>query len=247
VADGSFSLGNGSGLVDEERKINLNTADAPALSLILQNGAGLDKDKAEELAYCIIDWRDSDSNMEHAEYGAEDDYYHSLSLPYATKNSNFESLDELLLVKGVNRDIFDKLKPFVTVFGSGAVNINTASKEVLMALGLSETTVGKIAAHLAGQDTILGTPDDIAFTQSGTILNEMDKDKPPLDATERTTLGNLISVGKIGVVSSYFTASVEARIAKAGVTMGMEAVMDRQGKIWYLRSSGVQWLSKVSA
>jgi type II secretory pathway component PulK len=246
MAGGSFSLGDGSGLVDEERKINLNTADAATLSLLVQKVAALDKEKADEIAYDIIDWRDSDSACENPSYCAENDYYENLSVPYSAKNSNFESLDELLLVKGVNRGIFDKLKPFVTAYGSGVVNINTAPKEVLMALGLSETTVGKILGHLAGPDKIFGTPDDIAFLDSTSILTDMDKDVLPLDAGERTALGNLISVGKIGVVSSFFTARVDARIDKGGVVMEMEAVMDRQGKIFCLRSSGVQWLSKAS-
>ncbi len=247
MANGFFSLGDGAGLVDEDRKINLNIADAPSLSLLIQKAVSLDRDKADEIAYDIVDWRDSDSACGHPDFCAENDYYQSLPLPYSAKNSNFESLDELLLVKGVNRGIFDKLMPFVTVYGPGTVNINMAPKEVLLALGLGETAVGKILDHLAGPDKVPGTSDDAVFTQPATILTEMDRDKPPLDIVERTTLGNLISAGKIGVVSSFFTARAAAQIDKGGAVMEMEAVMDRKGKICYFRSSGVQWLSKASA
>ena len=45
-----------------------------------------------------------------------------------------ESLDELLLVNGMTKDIFERIKDYVTVWGSGMVNINTAGREVLWLL-----------------------------------------------------------------------------------------------------------------
>ena len=53
----------------------------------------------EETADAILDWLDEDE--EPREYGAESDYYSSLSPPYAAKNGQLETVEELLLVRGV--------------------------------------------------------------------------------------------------------------------------------------------------
>lgn len=52
-----------------------------------------------ETADAIMDWLDPDD--EPRDYGAEADYYIGLSPPYAPKNGLFDTVDELLLVKGV--------------------------------------------------------------------------------------------------------------------------------------------------
>ncbi|MDO8489086.1 MAG: helix-hairpin-helix domain-containing protein, partial [Candidatus Omnitrophota bacterium] len=55
----------------------------------------------------------------------------------------FSSINEVLLVEGMTKDNFILFKDLVTVYGSGKININTASKGVLLALGLdSEVAEG---------------------------------------------------------------------------------------------------------
>ena len=54
----------------------------------------------EEIADSILDWIDG-SSYDPREYGAKDDYYTSLDPPYYTRNGIPDSLDELLLVRGV--------------------------------------------------------------------------------------------------------------------------------------------------
>jgi len=50
----------------------------------------------------------------------------------------FRSINEVLLVEGMTKETFLLFKDLVTVYGTGRININTASKEVLLALGLDE-------------------------------------------------------------------------------------------------------------
>ncbi|MCX5669424.1 MAG: helix-hairpin-helix domain-containing protein [Candidatus Omnitrophica bacterium] len=50
----------------------------------------------------------------------------------------FSTINEVLLVKDLSKDKFLLFKDLVTVYGMGKVNINTASKAVLIALGLDE-------------------------------------------------------------------------------------------------------------
>ena len=47
---------------------------------------------------------------------AEDDTYEDSSPSYESKDAPFESYDELLLVKGMDRAIFERVRAFVTPF-----------------------------------------------------------------------------------------------------------------------------------
>src|SRR5258708_5902979 len=88
------------GVTDESGKINLN-----ALLKIDPTGSkGHDllmtlPNMTEDVANAILDWLDPDDTPR--ESGAENDYYQSLSPPYNCKNGPLDSLEELLLVKGV--------------------------------------------------------------------------------------------------------------------------------------------------
>lgn len=56
----------------------------------------------------------------------------------------FSSVNEVLLVKDMSKDNFLLFKDSVTVYGTGKVNINTAGKAVLLALGLDKDTAEAI-------------------------------------------------------------------------------------------------------
>jgi type II secretory pathway component PulK len=83
------------GVVDESSKVNINTAGTAMLSKL--------PDMTDELAASIIDWRDADSTVTTG--GAENEYYLLLPEPYQCKNAPFESVEELLLVRGASREI----------------------------------------------------------------------------------------------------------------------------------------------
>jgi type II secretory pathway component PulK len=55
------------------------------------------------IADAILDWMDADRIPRPA--GAEDDYYATLNPPYAPRNGIPDSLEELLLIKGVTRSL----------------------------------------------------------------------------------------------------------------------------------------------
>lgn len=88
------------GVVDEGGKININ-----ALMVMdptgkkLYNMLMLLPNMTDEIANSIIDWVDADSTPLAG--GAESDYYSGLSPPYSAKNAPLDSIEELLLVKGV--------------------------------------------------------------------------------------------------------------------------------------------------
>jgi DNA uptake protein ComE-like DNA-binding protein len=80
------------GVDDEGGKINVNTASRETLLKL----PGMTADVAE----AIIDWRDPDENP--GANGAESAAYQA----YRCKNGPFESLEELLLVRGVTPELF---------------------------------------------------------------------------------------------------------------------------------------------
>lgn len=79
------------GVDDEGAKLNINTASRDMLLKL----PGM----TVEIADAIIDWRDEDQTS--SENGAESSYYQSLPQPYRCKDGPFESVEELLLVKGM--------------------------------------------------------------------------------------------------------------------------------------------------
>jgi general secretion pathway protein K len=243
IAGGSFSFVTPgiSAVVDEERKVNLNRANPQIVSRLLQQVSGLEKDQAEDLVYCLIDWMDSDSFFGHPEYGAEASYYEGLPEPYTAKNSAYESMDELMLVKGMTPEVFERLRPYVTVYGSGQVNVNTASREVLAALGLSPAAVEAIALYRAGTDKIDGTSDDQFFSAAGSIASQLESTETPLDASQVVTIAGLIAEGRIGVSSTFFSTTSHGLHERTGATLDVEAVFDREYQVVYQRVGEVRW------
>lgn len=84
----------------------------------------------------LADWMDS-NDIPFSAAGAEDAAY--FNQDYHVKNARLDSLGELRLIQGFDRDIIQLLKPHVCVRpannnGRTLINPNTASIEVLMAL-----------------------------------------------------------------------------------------------------------------
>lgn len=154
-------LGNGSftwKITDREQKFNINTAPEPILqqALILM---GVDAGQITPIVNSIRDW--VDNNASPRMQGAKNEYYQSLDPPYYCKNGPIDDLSELLLVKGIDSELYwggaatnhipasfqkrnmtfsaepvlpeftSGLVDLFTPLSSGRVNINTASADVL--------------------------------------------------------------------------------------------------------------------
>jgi type II secretion system (T2SS) protein K len=92
-------------ITDEEARLNLNASPPDRVDRLLQ-AMGLDKSERDTINDSIQDWRDT--NDEHRVNGAEsEDYYLKLPLPYRAKNSNLDSITELLQIKGVTPAIYN--------------------------------------------------------------------------------------------------------------------------------------------
>lgn len=110
-------------------------------------------------AEAVLDWVDEDLNATIPD-GAEDDYYTGLDIGYRAANAPFVSVSELQLVKGfssANQDEtedYELLLPHIAalpiVDGPTAVNVNTATPEVLASLS---DEIKPLAADLSRWDT----------------------------------------------------------------------------------------------
>ncbi|MEQ1904189.1 MAG: hypothetical protein ABL888_08405 [Pirellulaceae bacterium] len=93
------------GLMDESTKINLNTLPY-ADNWVPGGGRTLLMalpEMTEEIADAIIDFIDADD--EGRDYGAESSYYVGLDPAYEAKNGPLDSIDELLLIRGVTSQL----------------------------------------------------------------------------------------------------------------------------------------------
>ncbi len=159
---------------NEAGKVNLNLAEAPLLRIML-DGFELSEKEKTIIVDSILDWRDPDHH--HHINGAENAYYQALPDPYVCKNGDFETVGELLRVRGVNRELFDNgLNKIVSVYpdrktamqtlgwrpnhksekGSvdfNRININAAAPELLRSLpGFDDASVEAVVAYRAEKD-----------------------------------------------------------------------------------------------
>lgn len=90
------------GLTDEASKINLNTAvESQLLTLVRRSVDGDPEIDPRAIVHAILDWRDPDRVTRGKAGDTEGEYYRRLPKPYKVKNGPFDTVEELLLVKGV--------------------------------------------------------------------------------------------------------------------------------------------------
>jgi general secretion pathway protein K len=139
-------------IIDESGKINLNAL-TDSSGVIMNNllvNLGVKKEDADTIVESILDWKDGDELRRL--HGAESDHYMSLPNPYRSKNGAFDTVEELLMVKGITPEILygSGGKPgifnLVTVRGrAGGINVNSAPREILAALpGMTSETADRI-------------------------------------------------------------------------------------------------------
>ena len=190
IGDGTVSLK----IVDLERRVNINTANATTLQQAL-NLMGVDVDNMAIIADSILDWIDADDLPRLS--GAESAYYQRLDPPYYAKNAPIDDLSELLLVRGIldHPEIYwggaaanhppaafqHKLGfgrspnqapdyPFglvdlFTPVSTGRINVNTADVNVLQMIpGVDAAVAQNIIKLRSGPDGVEGTEDDTPFT-----------------------------------------------------------------------------------
>jgi len=169
------------GRIPINRLITGNVYNAQIRELLLRLLTGphfrLSQRQAEELSDAIKDWIDADDEVTGD--GAEGGYYAGLPRPYAAKNASLDCIEELLMVKGVSRELFygtgetAGLAQCLTVFGDGRININTAPKAVLRALSreMTDEAVNRLDEYRREEKNNLADPAWYSHVPGTTGLN----------------------------------------------------------------------------
>ncbi len=127
-----------------------------------RDGSGQFHDR-QTICSAIIDWSDTDeqffscdlSTSSQAPTGnaVEDAYYQLLEKPYRRKNAPFDSIEELHMVRGISDDYWatfvdpDPTRPdkrVMTVWGQGAINVNSANAQTLLGVVCSGAPAAEI-------------------------------------------------------------------------------------------------------
>lgn len=106
------------------------------LTLLLQSlDLDLEDDEIGDIINSIKDWIDRDNEItDEGGIGAESAYYQGLSRPCLCRNGPLPDLEELSLIKGIDKVIYDEMAKYLTIYGKGEININTAPNLVLASL-----------------------------------------------------------------------------------------------------------------
>lgn len=208
------------GMQDEESRIPLNTATAE----VFQKVPGLE----EELIVSLRAWR-GDPGLTQAQLARENDYYATLEKPYPRKGKLFQTLEELLLVKGMTPSRFEEVKPYFTVYGSAKVNLNTAPVTTLEILGLDPEIARRLVRARLGEDGVMGTEDDYLFEDLSDVSTPEFSALLGLIQDQPFQLTSFISTRQplLTVSSTAFRIQVEGRLRRGGVRKEIVAIVDR--------------------
>jgi len=123
--------------------INTNTA---AMGRLLKKVGGLDDTSG--ITDSFLDWIDV-GNFARVN-GAKEFYYKGQGLPYASRNYAIQYKDEVAFIKGMNKELYGKIEPYLTMLPSTGFNPNTASDEVLMAyLNINEDSLKNLKDYMS--------------------------------------------------------------------------------------------------
>ena len=207
-------------LTDLSACINLNALLDPKSGLIdplvnerLERLFGILRLKTPPSTQALLDWIDSNQETTTPN-GAEDGYYLNLSKPYRTANTELVSLSELRLIKSFEKpEVFAALPPHVCAYsaqlGDSAININTASKEVLQSL--SDNMTEQLAEEILNQraETPFEDLDDFKkFNKLGTIIK---------------------NTNQLSVSSNLFLLRTQAVIGQADLVVYSIILRDKSG------------------
>lgn len=197
------------GFVDEERKININTASHQVMRVLFEDLLNVNESHASALADAIIGWREYGDKELNGFYS--DAYYSSLTFPYEVKHAEFELMEELLLVKGFNEERVNLLRKFITIYGDGRVNINTASVPVLKALGCSQELAEIIDLVRRGADGLESTEDDFIFKKTFDVVSDI-LSFASLSAEEKDLCDSIVASQVFKTSSRYYFISARAAL-----------------------------------
>lgn len=132
-------------LHDAGARLNLNAAGEDQLRQLFV-ALHIDARRADRLAQAIADWRDGDQ-LRRAN-GAERSDYLRDGRAVVPDDGPFASVGMLRFVMGMTDSLFRLALPYVSTFGSGRVDVNSAPRPVLIGLpGMTDEAVAALLRY----------------------------------------------------------------------------------------------------
>lgn len=179
---------------------------------------GVERMFAIEVVDRLVDWVDADDNKTGAG-GAENYEYAKVGLRERPYNKGFRSLDEVLMVPGMEQ--IAALRPgwrdAFTLYSSGKLDLNEAMPEALMAMfSASEETVQQFLEGRAGLDGELFTSDDYQLQSVEEGLALLGSSGPEADAVaNRLSVSDpvfrLVGIGRVNDIVVEQTVVISGR------------------------------------
>lgn len=221
------------GIIDENRKININYVPEDILIGVFSVIGGLDLDAARALARSVIDWRDEDDNKTGSETNASEGFeYRNSGYAYTPQNKAFSTIEELLFVRGMNSNIFARIRNNITVYSSGKINVNTAPEAVFMSMGFDAGLTKKILTLRSGENRIEGDFDDHLFASPGALYKDLSS-YYEVSKREATMIAYVASIGLIDVSSNTFQAQSISRLDTGSMYGKITCIFDKNGAMRY--------------
>ena len=133
---------------NEAGKIGVNVASAKLLASLLAQ-VGEAQAEAAVLADAVLDWHTATQRARPL--GAKAPEYRRAGLAYAPPNADFETLDELGLVRGMTPELVARLAPYLSVYQRDDPDPVLASPEVRRALIEARVLLPNAGAALDGE------------------------------------------------------------------------------------------------
>ena len=252
VTDGrSYFLPFGQGtceikVMSEAGKVNINLVSESMLRKIITL-LGLEGEMRDIVVDSILDWKDPDDF--YRVNGAENSYYQSLKESYYCKNAYFDSIEELLLVRGVSPALFyggkvgkkeeagekmDQvgLKDIFSIYSPGVqIDINSATPVVLrVALGIPMDISQKVVK----------AREEKTFDHQLDLLQRVPELKPFFEGDPEKQ--NFILYGRT-IMTPYYTIESKANSKEGESVRGLKVIV----KIDIKEKEGykiIQWVDK---
>lgn len=177
-----------------------NSVDAQRFKKLLElSGASVN------LVNTVMDWIDADQEPRFPE-GAEDVDYLYGDAPYRAANTRLQSPTELLLVKGMTYEIYEKIEPAITVLPETTeINVNTATALVYQSL-IEDFTA-------ADAQKLIEARNKEPFAKIEDFLSQ------------ELVKGKKVSTAGLSVSSRYFVVNALAEIGRAHSQM--QSILNR--------------------
>ncbi len=205
-------------IVPEPARRNVNQLNEEDWERVLEV-AGVPEELWSELIDSFFDWTDKDE-APRAAGGETDDYYATRDQPYRARNGPLDTVGELLLVKGFTQTILSGgtmesglreedaiavsgIADMLTTYGDGQVNVNAASRRVLMTLpDVDDTVADLVMEERRAYTDETGSERDTSFESVDDFMSRIPELNPAIrkQVTTRSAIFRVTSTADVNGV-----------------------------------------------